>query len=170
MKLVFLVVGFSLAAIVLIVPSVQKVKEIEKKALVFIGDQIIYADVADTVLKKRKGLAGRSYMGVNEGMLFTFKETGYYSFWMKGMRIPIDVVWISDGKIVGFEERVMPEEDKNDSELTLYRSPQPIDAFLEIRGGRIDILDAEIGDMVEVKRVIPNEGKLINQIVTFLLQ
>lgn len=42
-------------------------------------------------------------------MLFVFDVPGKYGFWMKDMRFPIDMVWISqDGTVVHIEREVSP--------------------------------------------------------------
>ena len=55
----------------------------------------IYLDLAATNEEKRRGLSGRNGLEENEGMLFVFEEPGFYSFWMKDMLFPIDIIWIS---------------------------------------------------------------------------
>ncbi len=160
MKFLFVVVGFSLAVVVVLVPSIEKIKEVEKKAQISIGSQVIVADISATEKEREKGLAGKRYIGTNEGMLFVFEEKDYHSFWMKGMRVPIDVIWISGDEIIGFEEHVIPDIGKEESELEIYRPPVPVDKFLELRGGRVSLLDAEVGDTINIKRIIPSENNL----------
>jgi uncharacterized membrane protein (UPF0127 family) len=65
-----------------------------------IGDNQINAEVADNDAEKEKGLAGRSCIGANQGMLFIFKEPGKYDFWMKDMKFPIDIIWLNENKQV----------------------------------------------------------------------
>lgn len=56
-------------------------------------------EIADTEPARQLGLGGRDSLGENEGMLFVFPTYGQHGFWMKGMRIPIDIIWI-DGETV----------------------------------------------------------------------
>jgi hypothetical protein len=45
----------------------------------------------------------------DKGMLFIFKQPGTYSFWMKNVKIPIDMIWVDSGrKIVHIEHNVPP--------------------------------------------------------------
>jgi uncharacterized membrane protein (UPF0127 family) len=39
-------------------------------------------------------------------MLFPFGDAGSRSFWMGGMRFPLDFAWIRDGKIVHIERNI----------------------------------------------------------------
>lgn len=56
-----------------------------------------------------RGLSVKNQLRENESMLFVFEEPSRYSFWMKDMRFPIDVIWLdSNGKIVHIEENLAP--------------------------------------------------------------
>jgi uncharacterized membrane protein (UPF0127 family) len=65
-----------------------------------IGDDHIKAEIAQSDQDKEQGLAGRSCIGANQGMLFVFKEPGKYDFWMKDMKFPIDIIWLNENKQV----------------------------------------------------------------------
>ncbi|PIQ68149.1 MAG: hypothetical protein COV91_05635 [Candidatus Taylorbacteria bacterium CG11_big_fil_rev_8_21_14_0_20_46_11] len=52
-------------------------------------------EVADTDMKREVGLGGRPTIEEDEGMLFVFETPGPYSFWMKGMEFPLDIVWLA---------------------------------------------------------------------------
>jgi len=158
LKFSFVLLGIALAFVVAIVPSLQKVKEAESKAQVVIGEQIIIAKTAKTPGEKERGLSGVSYLRANDGMLFIFDEKDYHSLWMKDMRIPIDIIWISGDEIVGFEKYVMPEFDKDISELTIYKPQAPVDKILEVRAGRVKLLNAKVGDKVKMKPIIPGKN------------
>jgi len=44
-----------------------------------------------------------------EGMLFVFPQEEVYNFWMKNMRISLDMIWVnSDKRIVDIKEDVHP--------------------------------------------------------------
>lgn len=155
MKFLFVLTGFCLAVVVFVGPSVENIRRVENRARIYIGDQIIVADIAETVSERQRGLAGRKYLATNEGMLFVYAEEGYHSLWMKGMVIPIDVIWISGDKIVGFNKHILPEPDKTDSELTIYTPPEPIDKFLELKGGRTSLLNIRVGDTIKIETLVP---------------
>jgi uncharacterized membrane protein (UPF0127 family) len=155
MKFLFVLSGFCLAVVVFIGPSVERIRRVENKARVFIGDQIIVADIAETAVEREKGLAGRKYLATNEGMLFVYEEKDYHSLWMKGMYVPIDVIWISGSEIIGFKKHILPELDKPDKELTVYVPPGPVDKFLELRGGRISLLNVRVGDTIRIETIVP---------------
>lgn len=74
-----------------------------------IGAQTIKAEAATTGAERETGLSGRPCIGKNEAMLFVFDKPGFYHFWMKDMKFPIDIIWISaNHKTVGIERDVEP--------------------------------------------------------------
>lgn len=108
-------------------------------------------EVADTPMKKLVGLAGRKSLGKNEGMAFPFNNGTTPVFWMKGMLISIDIIWLRDNKVIGFEENLQPEGNKIDSDLKVYRPEEPIDSVLEVVAGTVSRLGIQAGDRVSVK-------------------
>lgn len=68
---------------------------------------IIFAEVADTLDKRAQGLMYRTAMEENHGMLFIFPELGYWTFWMKNTKIPLDILWLDKkGTIIHIEANV----------------------------------------------------------------
>ena len=58
------------------------------------GDASVILEVADTPEARARGLMGRESLPACCGMLFTDLEGG--AFWMKGCRIPLDIVFLDD--------------------------------------------------------------------------
>ncbi len=65
-----------------------------------VGNTEVKAEIADTPLKRAKGLMFRKSLPEDEGMLFIFNEEDYHSFWMMNMSFPIDIIWINNEKKV----------------------------------------------------------------------
>ena len=60
-------------------------------------------------MNRLKGLSIKNTLNESEGMLFPFDTPGEYSFWMKDMKFPIDIIWIdSNYKIVYIEKNLQP--------------------------------------------------------------
>ena len=77
--------------------------------LITIGDHKIFAELATTPAAQAQGLGGRSCIPADAGMLFSFSQPGRYGFWMKDMKFPIDMVWISAGhQAVAVKQNVQP--------------------------------------------------------------
>lgn len=67
--------------------------------------------IVDTVRARERGLAGRASLPADEGMLFVFDQPGGWSFWMKGMKLPIDIIWLdADKRVVHIERAVQPDQ------------------------------------------------------------
>ena len=91
-------------------------------------------ELAVTSEQKSRGLMGREHLGDREGMLFVFNTEGRYSFWMGGMVIPLDIVWIgADGLVAGVTANVHPVPQGADGES--YLPPRPVLYALEINAG-----------------------------------
>lgn len=58
---------------------------------------------------RAQGLMYRDRLAENAGMLFFFEESSVQSFWMKNTMIPLDIIWIDDGRrVVHVKENVPP--------------------------------------------------------------
>lgn len=101
-----------------------------------LNGQRLHLESATTPEEQALGLGSISFLSSNEGMLFPFNPPTEPTFWMKGMRFPIDILWVRNGKIVGIEHMVPPPlPGQTDSELTQYTPPSPIDSVIELKGG-----------------------------------
>ena len=83
-------------------------------------------------------------------MLFVFESGTVSSFWMRGMRIALDFVWISSGcEVAGVTAGVPPPEPGTaDSDLPIYTSPAPAAYVFEVNAGEVAALGVEVGDPV----------------------
>ena len=82
-------------------------------------------------------------------MLFPFEKPGYYSFWMKNMKFPIDIIFIKSGKIVTIHKDVMPPKNLTDA-LPIYNPKEPADTVLEINAGLSEDYKFKEGDEVKL--------------------
>ena len=116
-------------------------------ATVKIRDTVIRVEIANTKTKREKGLGGRSSLNEGEGMLFLFPKKDQYTFWMKDMQFPIDIIWIADGRVadVTFDVPVSKNGD-----LPLYAPWVPVDRVLEVPANFIGHHKMTIGDPVEI--------------------
>lgn len=111
-------------------------------------------EVADTVAKREKGLGERDALAEGHGMYFPFGQEQRWVFWMKGMRFPIDIIWIRQGRVVGIEHDVQPPKT---FPLETFSPPEPADAVLEVNAGVAKEIGLEAGDEVVI-RLPQNEG------------
>lgn len=103
--------------------------------------------VARTSEEQAKGLSGCRAMPRSSGMYFPFSEPKMAQFWMKGMFIPLDIVWLSHNRVVGIDRNVeAPSDTKLDPPF--IKSPQPVDAVLEINAGEAQALNISPGSVI----------------------
>lgn len=111
----------------------------------------IYAELADTPVKRGRGLMFRDHLAADRGMLFTFGDLQTWSFWMKNTKIPLDIVWMDDKKKIVHIERNVPVCTKTDDTCPQYRSNDGAMFVLELAGGRADALDLQRGKRLDFK-------------------
>lgn len=119
-----------------------------------IGQNTIYAQIADTENKRSMGLSYTKELGTNAGMLFVFDTNEVKNFWMRDMNFDLDIIWIDDEKKVnGFFENVEASSyNKAKPELSkVYHSPPNTKYVLEVPAGTIENLKIKVGDVLEFK-------------------
>ena len=107
-------------------------------------------EIASSTLEKATGLSFRPGLGENQGMLFLFSSGQILHFWMKDMNFPLDIIWISGDKVMGFAQNAPAEPGVPLWKLTIYNSPDGTDKVLEVNAGTVERDNIKIGDMVEV--------------------
>jgi len=100
---------------------------------VMVGSATVYAEAADTPTKREMGLMNRTRLNEDSGMLFIFPAQEQQSFWMKNMRIPLDIVFITaDKHVLEIYASVPP---CTGDPCALYTSSAPIKYVLEVNSG-----------------------------------
>jgi uncharacterized membrane protein (UPF0127 family) len=122
---------------------------------VTINGKNIQVDIADTNDKRTKGLSGVVSLPSDQGMLFIFDTKGVSPlFWMKDMLIPLDIIWIGNGKIVHIDKNVpIPAKGTPDANLETYSAGIPIDYVLEVNAGFADSNSIKVGDSVDLSKI-----------------
>lgn len=114
-----------------------------------IKNKVINIEVADTSQKRAQGLSGRDHLNPDSGMLFIFDKPGKYQFWMKDMKIPLDMIFINQGQVVDFIRNVPPPAPNTPTtDLKIYQSVEDFNMQLEVPAGFIDQNHIDIGDKV----------------------
>lgn len=68
--------------------------------LVQVNEKPLRVFIADTPTRQAQGLGGWETLPDDAGMLFEMSETARHTFWMKGMRFPIDLIFIREHRVV----------------------------------------------------------------------
>lgn len=111
--------------------------------VVKIGVRQWVVEQAPTKESRILGLGFRDSLSPGTGMLFLFPDIGpgKHAFWMEGIRFPLDIAWIRDGRIV-FLERNIPADSRD-----IFHPSEDADAVLEVNAGELS--DVVIGDIVK---------------------
>ena len=114
-----------------------------------IKGQRILLEVARTPRQQQIGLMYRTTLADNRGMLFPFNPPQPVSFWMKNTKIPLDMIFIREGRVHAIAANVPP--CKADPCPSYGPQNAIIDHVLELRGGRAAELGLKAGDRITLK-------------------
>lgn len=110
----------------------------------------VAVEIADSRAEQEKGLGERDSLAWGSGMYFSYARPGFFGFWMKGMRFPIDIVFLRDGRIVDLYSQVPFEKGGNGPTI---RPRSLVDAVLEVPAGFAAASGWQVGDRVSFERV-----------------
>lgn len=114
-------------------------------------------DIADTKEKRSLGLGGRASMPGDSGMLFVMEQRAKPTFWMKGMLIPLDFIWIDGDKVADIIQNVQPPvAGQSDQSLQYYSPTVEVDKVLEVNAGFVAHFGIKVGDSLKVSQVALN--------------
>lgn len=114
-----------------------------------IANRTIYLETAESDQKRTQGLSGRASLDKNRGLLFVFPNSQVYAFWMKDMNFPLDIIWLSENKVIDLTENVPAPTDKDLTNLTLYQPREPVNEVIELNAGMVKELGIKIGDILK---------------------
>jgi hypothetical protein len=101
---------------------------------------VVQAEVVFTPEKLALGLGGRQSLAPGSGMLFIMPMQEVQEFWMQGMLFAIDIIWLAQGRIIGFHHSLSPQDPGT------FKSPAPADMVLEVPAGFVKASGLKVGD------------------------
>lgn len=125
--------------------SLGKKQAVGKKQTATINNYTFTLIVANSDDEKQVGLSGRDSLPKDQGMLFPFEAKEFHSFWMKDVKFPIDIIFISDDTVVTVVNRAEPATTDNP---TIYKPEEPANKVLEINAGLSEEYGIKKGDKV----------------------
>lgn len=132
-------------------PSLPFIPEQAKYSELTINETKLKVEIADTQEKRSKGLGGRESLATDQGMLFIFQKADKHSFWMKGLKFPLDFIWIKGGQVVDITINIKPPDpNQKDKDLPIYVSKTEADKVLEVNAGIIERLNIKAGDTIKL--------------------
>ncbi|MDE2311539.1 MAG: DUF192 domain-containing protein [Patescibacteria group bacterium] len=114
-----------------------------------IAGNILHVQVVSSAADMENGLSGRAFMAEDQGMLFEFSGPDTPEFWMKKMKFNLDLIWISDGKVLAITPNA-PAPTSASSSLPIYVSPRTVDQVLEVNAGWSAAKHIKTGDEVRL--------------------
>jgi uncharacterized membrane protein (UPF0127 family) len=86
-------------------------------------------------------------------MFFIMEQRAKPTFWMKGMLIPLDFIWIDGSQVVDILQNVQPPvSGQSDASLQLYSPTVEIDRVLEVNAGFVALHGIKIGDKIQISQ------------------
>ena len=109
----------------------------ESGPVVRIGSAEFAVELAITLEERAQGLSDRPHLAPDTGMLFVYQQQSRYSFWMRNMHFPLDILWISADCIVADASLNVPppEPGRTANQLPRYSPAVPVQYVLEINAG-----------------------------------
>ncbi|EKD86270.1 MAG: hypothetical protein ACD_37C00381G0003 [uncultured bacterium] len=117
-----------------------------------INNQTFKVEVAKTETERQIGLSDKENLSADQGMLFVFDSPDYHSFWMKDMKFPIDIIYLSGEKVVTVVENAEPPISPNEN-LVIYQPEEKADRVLEVSAGTAQKYKITKGSVVKVKNL-----------------
>lgn len=115
---------------------------------VVLRGETFQVEVVDTPGDQQLGLMFREELPRDAGMLFVFPGEAPRSFWMKNMRIPIDILYFdAERQLVNWYDSVPPCRAER---CPGYPSDGPAQYVLEISAGRGRELGVTRGDRLAI--------------------
>jgi uncharacterized membrane protein (UPF0127 family) len=145
---VLMVVSVASGPLAQVAPAKVQAPPLPTTAIV-VGGVPLSVELAVNPADRARGLGYRDGLAPGTGMLFVFDGSAPRSFWMKGMRFCLDIVWIEDGVIQGAAKGVCPMPPGTaDADLPSYVSPGPVTFVLEVPAGWLDANGVGVGTAV----------------------
>lgn len=122
------------------------------------GKATILVELAITGEERILGLGGREALAPNTGMLFVFPHPALQGIWMKGMKFPLDVLWLE-------EERADMERGKTRLRVVDVKENIALETFpkvffpkakasyvLEMNGGSAKSIGISVGSVLTLQK------------------
>jgi uncharacterized protein len=148
-----------LAGLLLITPAMAKPQvqlegqpqRLPIEAHVKFGGRSIELELARTNVQQQTGLMFRNSMPIDHGMAFLFDPPRPTHFWMRNTLIPLDMLFVSQGKIAYIAANVPPCKTPG---CPTYGPPDfntLIDTVIELNAGMAQKLQIKTGDPAKVE-------------------
>ena len=110
----------------------------------------IRAEIATNPADQEHGLMFRSSLPPDRGMLFVFRQSGRYPFWMYHTLIPLDIVWMDTSRRVVFISAGTPPcPSEKTQDCPNYGGGEESQYVLELAAGQAAANGLKSGDRLQ---------------------
>ncbi len=113
-------------------------------------NNLVKLEVASSDAEIQRGLMYRTSLPEDAGMIFLFHPPRPVNFWMYHTLIPLDMLFVKDGKIVKMFEQTAPCKSENPHDCITYPAGEGIEVteVIEVNGGYAQRHGLKVGDPV----------------------
>ena len=116
--------------------------------VIFPDGHVIRVELAPDPATREQGLMYRDRMPDGNGMLFFFPVTSEYAFWMKNVRMPLDIIWLDEShRVVWIVHEAPP---CGGEACVVYQPPRNATFVIEVTGGFARLEGIRIGERVTI--------------------
>lgn len=147
-----LLLGLAVVIFALILIASFVVSRNNQPAQVTVNDASFQVELAETEAEKQIGLSDTENLSENEGMLFLFDEPGFYSFWMRNMNFPIDIIFINGDRVTTVISNALPPSETGGS-LPTFQPTEESDKVLEVNAGIAKKYNITEGSIIDINNL-----------------
>ena len=119
-----------------------------------LADQRYAVEVADDNAERARGLMFRDRLAEGHGMLFIHDREEPQAYWMKNTRIPLDILYFDDARVLVSQQRDVPPCSAGNA-CPSYPSDEPARYVLELNAGVAEKLGLQDGSELTLGPGIP---------------
>jgi uncharacterized protein len=123
--------------------------QMKPNASVTVNKQTFAVEKITDAKAQEIGLTKYNSIKPEQGMLFIFDKSGSHPFWMRGMKFPIDMIFINDKTVVATYEN-LPAAKITDPNIPTYGGDGLSDKVLEINAGLVTKYNIKKGDTITI--------------------
>jgi uncharacterized membrane protein (UPF0127 family) len=142
------------AAVVAAVLAVAGCRKPPQRPAVTINGKRWFVELAVTPQQRFVGMANRSKVAADAGMLFIYRDPAVLDFCMRGCLIPLDIAFLDENRRVVQTATMAVEEDHMGR--VAYSSQVPAKYALEVAAGSLAAAGVKVGDQAEFSADIPH--------------
>ncbi|HAZ44133.1 MAG TPA: hypothetical protein DCZ55_06535 [Cyanobacteria bacterium UBA11371] len=126
---------------------VIKLTDQNSSAYLVSKNQSIELEIARNPQQQARGLMNRTTLN-GKGMLFPVRPPRVVQVWMKNVKVPLDIVFVSQGRVVAIASSVSPCDQQI---CLIYKPPIPVNAVVELPSGTAAQFGLYVGAEIYIK-------------------